>query len=266
MPRGARLDAPGTLHHVMARGIEKRNIFIEDSDRKAFLSRLGKLALSTATDIYAWALMDNHVHILLKSGPSGIAQFMRRLLTGYATMFNRTHNRCGHLFQNRYKSIVCEEEAYFLTLVGYIHLNPLRAGMLGSLDELDHYPWTGHSTIIHHDSHSWQQVRYVLEYFTHHSSDAVEAYRTFLREENMKGEQPDLDGGGVFRSYGGWSEVQSIKKRQKKLFSDERILGSSTFVRQMCRNADAAIDYQLPAQDRKKWRYMLSSGNAPMQE
>ena len=84
MPQGARLDAPGTLHHVIIRGIEKENIVRDDKDRQEFLHRMGELAQGTGTSIYAFALMTNHAHILLKSGEQGLSTFMRRLLSGYA--------------------------------------------------------------------------------------------------------------------------------------------------------------------------------------
>jgi REP element-mobilizing transposase RayT len=135
MPRQARLDAPGTLHHVIIRGLERRAIVKDDVDREAFVTRLGAMAQATGTPIYGWALLPNHAHVLLRSGPTGIPRFMRRLLTGYAITFNRRHRRVGHLFQNRYKSIVCEEEAYFRELVRYIHLNPLRAKLVPDLND-----------------------------------------------------------------------------------------------------------------------------------
>ncbi len=140
MPRGARLDTPGTLHQVIVRGIERRNIVDDDQDRQNFVVRLGRVAAESHTAIYAWALMGNHAHVLMRSGPGGIAAFMRRILTGYAISYNRRHRRYGHLFQNRYKSIICEEEAYFTELVRYIHLNPLRAGIVDTLARLDRYP------------------------------------------------------------------------------------------------------------------------------
>ena len=102
MPRRARLDAPGTLHHVIVRGIERRRIVDDTADRKSFVERLGELADGTETSIYAWALMTNHAHILLRSSQIGLSGFMRRLLTGYAIYYNRRHRRWGHLFQNRY--------------------------------------------------------------------------------------------------------------------------------------------------------------------
>ena len=135
MPRRARLDAPGTLHHVIVRGIEKRRIVNDVADRKNFVNRLGELAGSTNTVIYAWALMTNHAHILLRSAEIGLSGFMRSLLTGYAILYNRRHRRWGYLFQNRYKSIVCDEQAYFTELVRYIHLNPLRARLVKNLSQ-----------------------------------------------------------------------------------------------------------------------------------
>ena len=148
MPRGARLDAPGTLHHVIVRGIEKRRIVDDVADRKNFVTRLAELSAETKTNIYAWALMTNHAHMLLRSSEIGLSGFMRRLLTGYAISYNRRHRRWGHLFQNRYKSIVCDEDAYFTELVRYIHLNPLRAKLVKSLAQLDRYRWSGHGVIM----------------------------------------------------------------------------------------------------------------------
>ena len=148
MPRGARLDTPGTLHHVIVRGIERRNIVDDDLDRENFITRLGQVADQTDTAVYAWALMSNHAHLLMRSGPSGVATFMRRILTGHAISYNRRHRRHGHLFQNRYKSIICEEDAYFTELVRYIHLNPLRAGIVETLTCLDRYPRCGHDQAL----------------------------------------------------------------------------------------------------------------------
>ena len=119
----------------MVRGIEGRDIFRDDEDRKAFVERIRSLAKETGTRILAWALMDNH--LLIVSGPDGLSTFMRRLLTGYGIGFNRKHRRFGHLFQNRYKSIICDLDPYLLELVRYIHLNPFRAGVVKRLEELE---------------------------------------------------------------------------------------------------------------------------------
>lgn len=137
MPRKSRIDAPGALHHIIVRGIELSLIFRDDDDRNHFLERLGKLLRETQTPCLAWALIPNHFHLLLKTGQVPIATLMRRLLTGYAVYFNHRYRRHGHLFQNRYKSILCEEDVYLLELVRYIHLNPLRAGIVKKLENGD---------------------------------------------------------------------------------------------------------------------------------
>jgi len=247
MPRGARLDAPGTLHHVMVRGIEGNSIVADDEDRMYFVLRMGKVAAATGTSIYAWALLTNHAHILLKSGASGLSTFMRKLLTGYATGYNLRHKRHGHLFQNRYKSIVCEEEPYFLRLVSYIHLNPLRAGLAESLEDLERYPWGGHAVVMNRIRHEWQDRNYVLGYFGKRESSALQAYREFVAEESGRGRQPELTGGGLVRSIGGWSEVKSLRKRQEKQFSDERILGSGEFVKEILDDVEESVKERLPA-------------------
>jgi REP element-mobilizing transposase RayT len=147
MPRGPRLDAPGTLHHVIVRGIERRQIFRSDRDREDFLTRWAQVVKEGQASCFAWVLIPNHVHILVRTGATPLARMMRRLLTGYAVSFNLRHQRSGHLFQNRYKSVVCEEDNYLLELIRYIHLNAVRAGLVKTLGELDRHRWSGKSDL-----------------------------------------------------------------------------------------------------------------------
>jgi len=158
MPRQARIDAPGGLHHIIVRGIEKKKIFRSDDDRKGFLDRLKNMVSETKTDCFAWALIPNHVHLLLRTALSSISRVMSRLLTGYAVSFNRKYRRHGQLFQNRYKSILSQQDRYLLELVRYIHLNPLRAGLVEDMKSLDNYPWTGHRDLMGSGPHAWQCV------------------------------------------------------------------------------------------------------------
>jgi putative transposase len=250
MPRGTRLDAPGTLHHVIVRGIERGAIFCDDDDRKEFMRRMGTLAKGSGTAIYAFALMTNHLHILLKSGECGLSTYMRRLLSGYAQFYNRRHNRAGHLFQNRYKSIICEEEAYFDKLVAYIHLNPLKAGIVESFEELARYPWSGHAVLMKRIHHAWLDRDYVLSIFGSTDGKARKAYLEFLEEEMGIDRESELSGGGLVRSHGGWSKVQSMRKQGLREEGDERILGSGEFVHSLLAEAEASIDNQLPANER----------------
>lgn len=257
MPRGARLDAPGALHHVMVRGIERTVIVFDEEDRLDFLNRIGKASDKTGTVIYAWALMNNHAHLLLRSGSSGLPAFMRKVLTGYSVSFNKRHNRTGHLFQNRYKSILCEEESYFVKLVGYIHLNPIRAGMVGSLEELERYPWSGHAAIMGMSGHQWQDREYVLQQFGRTAGGARKAYVEFVRDQMGLGRQPELTGGGLIRSAGGWSEVLSMRQRGERQFSDERILGSGEFVEEVLGEVGEAQKEMVPMRLRQEDAYEL---------
>ncbi len=181
-------------------------------------------------DIYAWAILPNHFHILCKTKKQPLSASMRKLLTGYAVHFNRRHRRHGHLFQNRYKSIVCQEDTYLAELVRYIHLNLLRAGVVKDLRELNYCPWSGHSALMGNmDGREWQSRDYVLSYFGR-GRGGRRNYLKFVEEGILLGRKPELVGGGLVRSLGGWSSVIALRRRGEKQVSDERILGDGDFV------------------------------------
>jgi len=240
---------PGTLHHVMVRGIERRRIVNDVADRKNFVERLGELSAATKTTIFAWALMTNHSHILLRSSEIGLSGFMRWLLTGYAISYNRRHRRWGHLFQNRYKSIICDAEAYFTELVRYIHSNPLRAKLVKSLTQLDRYRWSGHGVVMGKIKKEWQDRDYVLRWFGTKQGEAKTAYRSYVKKGIDQGRRPELVGGGLIRSLGGWSAVKAMRRSGDRELCDDRILGSGEFVERIIKEADAKIKYQLPVKE-----------------
>lgn len=238
MPRQPRLDAPGALHHVMGRGIERTTIFRTDHDREDFLKRLSELSMNKDLIVYAWALMPNHFHLLVRTGREPISRSMRKLLTGYVVNFNIRHKRHGHLFQNRYKSIICEEDPYLMELARYIHLNPLRAGIVKNLKQLAHYRWAGHSAIMGRVKRDWQDTGMILAYFGN-GRKATEKYEQYVREGISEGKRPDLvGGGGLIRSLGGWSQVLSFRRKGMKVASDERILGGDKFIQRLLTEAD----------------------------
>jgi putative transposase len=218
MPRTARLDIEGALHHVIAKGIERSVIFKTNRDRGDFVGRLGGLAQETGTKVYAWSLIPNHFHLLVRSGPQGLSSFMRRLLTGYAVSFNKRHCRSGHLFQNRYKSIICEHDPYFMELVRYIHLNPLRSHIVQSLEELDMYAWSGHRVILGKTRNLWQDTSSVLLFFGEDTDIARQGYTNFMNRGVMHGRRPDLSGTRTERS----TAMDADRP-------DARILGSRKF-------------------------------------
>jgi putative transposase len=224
MPRQARLDIPGLLQHVIVRGIERSDIFLDDDDRELFVNRFGSLLVETGTDCFAWALIPNHAHLLLRCNRFDLSRFMRRLLTGYAVTFNRRHARSGHLFQNRYKSIVCEEGPYLLELIRYIHLNPMRAGLVKDLEDLDRYPWCGHAVLLGQKVLAGQTINEILTLFARRKEKARHAYRQFLSDGIAMGKRPDLVGGGLRRSQLLESNVAVMSDY------DERVLGGGEFV------------------------------------
>lgn len=227
MPRGPRLDAPGALHHVIVRGIERRRIFRSAWDRRWCLDRLGKLIIQTGAGLYAWCLMPNHVHVLVRTGNLPLSRLMRRWVGPYASTFNRRHARAGHLFQNRFKSILVEEDRYLLELVRYIHLNPVRARLAVSLDDLDTYPWTGHAVLLGNRTCPAQDTDFVLAHFGRTASAARQAYRSFVR---ATGAPADLSGGGLRRSTRGWEHLPHVRRGREHWTHDERVLGSGEFV------------------------------------
>jgi REP element-mobilizing transposase RayT len=235
MPRQARLDIPGALHHIMIRGINRSPIFLDDQDRQRFLDRLGEEVTEGKCSVYAWVLMENHAHILFKSGQHGISTVMRRVLTWYAQYFNRRHRRTGHLFENRYKSVLCDEEKYLLALVRYIHLNPVRAEMVSSLEDLNRHPWNGHSAIMGKKKYPWMSVDHVLARFGKKVGAARRGYLRFIEEGMRMGRVAELTGGGLLRSSGGWSRVVALRREGQGEESDERILGDGDFVEAVLR-------------------------------
>jgi len=238
MPRQPRLDAPGALHHVIGRGIDGIKIFSNRKDREDFLERLADLCRADALSVYAWALMSNHFHLLLRTVNQPLSKSMRKLLTGYVVNYNRRHKRYGHLFDNRYKSILCEDDPYLMELTRYIHLNPLRAGIVKYVKELKGYQWCGHSAIMGRVKREWQDTDTVLAYFGKRRKRAIEKYEDFVGQGIEAGSRPELVGGGLIRSLGGWSQVLSLRRVGSKVFSDERILGSSEFVNNVIADAE----------------------------
>ena len=239
MPRQARLDAPGVLQHVMARGIERRKIFWDDKDRTSFLERLALILEETQTQCYAWTLIPNHFHLLLRTslsasadasrcraGQTPLSTVMRRLMTGYAVTFNIRHRRSGHLFQNRYKSVVCEEDPYLLELIRYIHLNPLRAGLVEDLNALDKYPWTGHSTILGRCKNPLIPETQANESFSAGRRIAFSQFRPGIEKATTNPEDP----------------VDPVKNKPLAEKTDQRILGSGGFVGAVLQESERLLE------------------------
>jgi len=237
----------------MARGIEKGLIYLDDQDRKKMLERIAAAAPTTDTSVYAWSLMPNHYHLLVRSGEAGLSKFMRRVQTGYAGDFNRRHRRTGYVFQNRFKSILVEEEPYFLELVRYLHLNPLRAGLVKNLKGLEAFPWSGHASLVGKRKTTWQDTEYVLSLFASDLNRAMAAYKGFVSDGRKQGRRPELVGGGLVASVGGVEQMVSFRRGRERWSSDERVLGSGEFVLESLKQSDQNRLHRIRPEQQADW-------------
>jgi len=181
LARQPRDDAPGVVHHVMVRGIERRAIFLDDADREDFLSRLSRLVPELGFRCFAWALMPNHVHLVVRSGNARISRLMARLGTGYARYFNARHDRVGHLFQNRFRSRRAVDDADLLGLVLYVTRNPLEAGLVADGAALERFPWCGLGALVGtRQARPFEAAGETLALFAHDPAEARACLRRRL--------------------------------------------------------------------------------------
>lgn len=173
MARQWRIEFEGALYHILSRGNERRDIFLHDNDRFSFLDTLGELSERFEVVVYAYVLMGNHYHLLIKTNRPNVSKSMQWFGATYTRRFNLRHARSGHLFQGRFKSIIVENDAYLTQLSCYIHRNPLRAGMV---DRLSGYRWSSYPAYAYGKSHEkWLDVGLILSQFN--ARDKHRAYR-----------------------------------------------------------------------------------------
>ncbi|MFH1724389.1 MAG: transposase [Elusimicrobiota bacterium] len=179
MARRPRLDVPGTCHHVMARGNDGQRIFRDAADRRSLLETIAAVKGRFPFRLYAYYLMSNHIHLLMEVGAAPLSYTMQRVLTSYVHAFNVRHKRIGHLFQGRFKSVACSRDSRLLELLRYIHLNPVRAGMVQ--DPAD-WPWSGHREYLGEDPRGLIDWGLPLGIFAPETAAAQECYRRFVLE------------------------------------------------------------------------------------
>jgi putative transposase len=180
MARPLRIEFPGAVYHITARGNERKPIYRDDGDRQRFLARLAEVVEQFWMLVHAYVLMDNHYHLLAETLEANLARAMRRLDGDYAQQFNRVHRRVGHLFQARYKALLVERDTYLVELSRYIHLNPVRAGLVGRAAE---YQWSSAPAYVGQGpAPSFLTVAEVLGHFAPTARWAQQRYRAFLRD------------------------------------------------------------------------------------
>jgi REP element-mobilizing transposase RayT len=173
MGRAWRIEFEGALYHVLSRGNERREIFYNDGDRILFLDTLGEMAERLEIDVYAYVLMTNHYHILMRTHRANLSKAMHWFGVSYTNRFNAIHGRSGHLFQGRFKSMVVENDAYLIAVSHYIHRNPLRAGLVKRLGD---YPWSSYLAYAYgKPKPEWLKTERLLSQMPH----AKDRYRTY---------------------------------------------------------------------------------------
>lgn len=235
MPRKARLDVPGCLYHVISRGNERRKIFLEESDYEDFTARFRELLSAVGAKCLGWCLMPNHFHLVVLRGERPLAELMRRLLTGYAVCFNLKYDRVGHLFQNRYKTVICEADVYLKELLPYVHLNPLRARLVSDIEGLAAYRWCGHGALVGARPPDFLDRECALSYFGEKGRAAVSNYLKHLEEAYLRQKAGQYPSAATYEFVGGAS---SFKKNAAKDGFDSRILGGSGFVEKLLKARD----------------------------
>jgi putative transposase len=182
MPRKARLNVPGAVYHIMGRCLDHLTLFADDADREQFLSLLALYLERTGTKCYAWVLMDNHYHLVLRLSDRKLWELMKPLNMHYAHYHRKKNGRRGPLFMDRFKSIATQDQNYIEELVRYVHLNPVRAGICKDLMGLKKYLWCGHGALMGHEGRTFQDVKTVLKRFGRTPEDARVNYHEFLME------------------------------------------------------------------------------------
>lgn len=178
MSRGIRINSPNTIYHVMARGNNREALFLTDGDRETYLRLWRKYKNELEFDVYAYVLMTNHVHWLIKTGRVAVSSIVHTIHGLYARIFNQAHERVGHVFQGRFKAEVCLNDRYFLTLCRYIHHNPLEAGLVNNL--LD-YPWSSYPDICGKRNDSLVKREFLLSFFGDYRT--IQRMRQFIEIE-----------------------------------------------------------------------------------
>lgn len=179
MPRAGRKQSESGIYHIMLRGINRQNLFEDDEDRQKFSETLAFYKEKSGYRIYAYCIMSNHVHILMKEVKEPLSLIMKRISSSYVYYYNRKYNRCGHLFQERYKSETVDDDRYFLTVLRYIHQNPIKANMVKKLEE---YRWC--SYIEYTAGNKIVDTNFALELFSGNKAEAIERFVQYSNERN----------------------------------------------------------------------------------
>lgn len=215
MTRQLRIEYPGACYHVTARGNQKLAIFLDDDDRHYFLKCLGDAHLRFDIIIHVYCLMENHYHLLVETPKGNLSRALHLINTAHSIYFNKKHGRCGHPFQGRFKAILVQVEAYARELAPYIHLNPVRCGLVNMPEK---YPWSNYSEYLGRKSHyGWTSTSRILSLFGSNPVEAKKAYADYVTWRMGQRLPNPLDGAIKTGVLGTVEFIDQIKKRLQKV-------------------------------------------------
>lgn len=229
MARTQRTYSSTGCYHIMLRGNEKKNIILDDYDRQRFLEVLLKKKTETELAVYAYCLMDNHIHLVLRDEQNEISAIMKGIATSYAMYFNIKYNRVGHVFHDRFRSEPVENERYLWSVIRYVHNNPVKAG---KVNEAVHYKWSSYRDYIDPEASNLVDSRYVLSMISRDIEAAVTEFKLFSKQDDGKEHIDDeaiiqtLDEGRIYlHDYlsGKWPGVEKAAIIYDKLLCGEII-------------------------------------------
>ena len=210
MARKPRIEVEGGLYHLITRGNNRRRIFGDEGDHEKMLKLIGETKRKLPFYFYAYCLMPNHIHLLMERQQDAISRIMHRVLTGYSRYYNRKNGRVGHLFQKRYKAILCQSDQYLAELIRYIHLNPVRAKMVRNPGA---YRYSSHRAYLGMDDGWLLDVDPVLRHFGVTKKVARERFELFVNGGLKGGRREEFYGGEEGRILGTEEFVETMKKR-----------------------------------------------------
>lgn len=179
MPRKAREKSESGIYHVIMRGINRQSIFEDEEDCIKFKQTLQQYKVVSGYEVYAYCLMGNHLHLLMKVGKEPLEQLMRRICGSYVYWYNRKYDRIGNLFQDRFKSEPVEDDGYFLTVLRYIYQNPVKAGLVQRVEQ---YKWSNYSDYISNKKPG--NIDFILDMFNINREKAIKIFVEHVSKPN----------------------------------------------------------------------------------
>jgi len=227
---------------VMVRGLERRRLFYDSQDYQSFLDRFSRIIQEGQARCYAWALMPNHVHLFVRTGQEALSKWVQRLLSGYGQYFNLRRKRVGYVYGGRFKSLLCEKDVYFLEIVRYVHLNPLRGSLVTNMGGLARYRWCGHGAILGIRKNNWQAVDGVLSWFGSGRAVARRSYLEFVREGIKSPAEIQQGGIRLVRSLKAVWTDKDLAEPIRRRIGEEKLAGEATFIQSVIKKVQEQED------------------------